>query len=379
MPPRRSLGIFTILTALAITNPALAQGHASHVRVDAARMEPVEQRREVVGEFEPVKRSRLAAQAEGLVTEIFFDAGDEVERGQVLAQLDETRVRIEVLRYRAELDSANAITSLREAELEKASRDVHRLEQAQAQQGASVNEVDDARTAEKAAQARLAEATADALVAQQNLADAEDRLQDMTIRAPFAGSIITKSTEVGEWIAEGDTVAELIALDSIDAILDVPQQYLPLLTTDSAVTVELHIEAIGMERQTQVLNVISSANTLARTFPVRVRLDNKDHTLRPGMSVVGLIPTGQTVAALTIHKDALLRDDAGTFVYFIVSDTAMPARIRPMYAIADRVVVQSATLQDGSRLVIEGNERLYPSAKVIIASDTPDPARARGE
>jgi hypothetical protein len=96
------------------------------------------------------------------------------------------------------------------------------------------------------------------------------------------------------------------------------------------------------------------------------------------MSVVGLVPTGHTAAALTVHKDALLRDDAGTYVYMVMGDTAMPARVRPIHATADRIVIESASVTDGALLVTEGNERLYPSAKVtIVQRDLPE--QAKGE
>jgi multidrug efflux pump subunit AcrA (membrane-fusion protein) len=129
--------------------------------------------------------------------------------------------------------------------------------------------------------------------------------------------------------------------------------------------------------------VVPAADSLSRVFPVRVRLKNTQDLMRPGMSVTALVPTGVDVEALTAHKDAILRDEAGAYLYYDMGGRAMLARVDVLYPVGDRVVIRSRTLEAGTRVVIEGNERLFPGQPLMIESEpgaaagaSPPPGRA---
>lgn len=89
------------------------------------------------------------------------------------------------------------------------------------------------------------------------------------------------------------------------------------------------------------------------------------------MTVVGLVPTGEPKEAMTISKDAVLRNETGNFVYFDGGGVAAIAPIRVEYAVGDRVVVQSDVLRPGMQVIVEGNERLFPSQPLMIQNATP--------
>lgn len=345
---------------------AAAQGPpAAKVRVDAVRMERVAQHREVTGELRPVRRSRVAAEEAGLVLEMKVETGDRIEAGDVLAVLDDQIIRLEIEQKQAESAGRDAQIELRQAELEKANRDLERLRDLFGKQGATQNEVDDASTLVRAAEARLADAKAARAATQAELNILKQRRTDMVIKAPFSGSVVTKEIEVGEWIDEGDTAVELLELDVMDAFVDVPQRYIAAVS-HAGTRVQLRIEAIDELLDATIDSIIDQADPLARTFPLRVRVNNDDGRLRPGMSVTALIPTGASAESLTVHKDAVLRDDAGTFVYFDAGGQAIPARVEPVFAVGDRVVIREGALRPGMNVVIEGNERLFPTQPLQI-------------
>lgn len=349
----------------------------ARVAVDAARLERIESKREVTGEIRAVKHASLASQEEGLVLALTAEVGDWVKEGQVLARLDDRLRSFDLDRRRAEGRSAEATIAEHESMVAKARRDLGRLTELQKSSGASQNEVDDAITQLAGDEARLANAAAEAESAKVDISTAEKRLADMTIKAPFAGSVIRKLIETGEWVSEGDAVIELVAIDAVDAMLDVPENFIGPLSSPNA-TVELRIPAIGRPIEAPVTAVMAAGDRLARTFAVRIRLDNSAQgpaggALRPGMSVVGLVPTGEPIEALTIHKDAVMRNDAGSFVYFDAGGTAAVAPIDMLYAIGERVVVRSPVLKPGMNVVTEGNERIFPGQplSIIGAPETP--------
>jgi hypothetical protein len=89
-----------------------------------------------------------------------------------------------------------------------------------------------------------------------------------------------------------------------------------------------------------------------------------------------MVPTGASENMVTVRKDALLRDDAGTFVFFDAGGMAMAARVERLWGVGERVVIRSDALRPGMKVVIEGNERMYPT-QPIVDIDAP-PAAAGG-
>jgi len=234
----------------------------------------------------------------------------------------------------------------------------------------SPTELEDARITQAAALARAARAEADVAATAAVRARVVQRIGDAEVRAPFAGSVVAKLTEVGEWIDVGEAVVEIVQLDPIDAWLEVPEGDVDDL--DRVPTVMIDVEPVGRTVSGSDVAIVARANELARTFPVRVRVPNTDGVLKPGMSVSAQIPTGENESVTTVHKDALLRDDAGTFVFFDAEGVAMPARVERLWGSGDRVVIRSAMLRAGMRVVTEGNERMFPG-QPLIDIDAPAP------
>lgn len=374
--------------------PAAPKGPPpAKVRVDAVRQETVERWREVTGELRAVRRATVAAEEAGQVVELTIDPGDHVAQGQVIAKLDDELARLEVERSRSTIKTREASITEQTVMLDKSKRDLQKIEDSYSRNGASQVELDDIRTAVASADAKLAQARSELAWAQSDHRRTEKRLADMTVKAPFAGVVVSKRTEIGQWVSEGDTVLELVALDALDAWLDVPEAFAARLLPKDGAAAEVvlrmpSLRAVGKdpEVRAKVSSLIPAADPLSRLFPVRIRLENKGEganaaepgPLRPGMTVVGLVPTGEPQQAMTVSKDAVLRNESGSFVYFNAGGVAAIAPVRVDYAVGDRFVVQSAALKPGMQVVVEGNERMYPGQALLIqnspaAATTPAP------
>ncbi len=356
----------SVLGDVAVAQPSGGPPPANVV-VDAARLDVIEPRREVTGELRALRRATLATQQPGLVMAVEFEEGDRVEHGAPLLRLDDTYAKIELEQAKSRVDSTKAVVAAREAQVVRANRDLASLRSLG--DSATEKETLDARSDVIVAEAQLGQAKSDLLAAEAAVQLAEQRLGDMTLRAPFTGSVTHKMTEVGQWVGIGDDVLEIVDISVVDAWLDVPEAFLSRLELDG-VDAQIRLRATGEVFSAPVSAIVPDADRLSRLFPVRVRLDNAEGRLRPGMSIVGLAPTGARKEMLTIHKDALLRDDAGAFVYFDAGGAAGAARVRVLFAAGDRLVVESPALQAGTNLVIEGNERLFPGQPLSIVGSS---------
>jgi RND family efflux transporter MFP subunit len=370
--PILPLHVLSLALLLLIPTLAPAQGpRPARVVLGEAREEVLEQRREATGHLRASRRAMLAAEESGLVVHLDLRPGDEIEAGDVIAQLHDTRARIAMDRAQAELLARHAIVAQRRAEVQRADRELQRL-QAAADAGGSIGalDLDNARSRADEAAARLDQAAAELTAAESDVSLAQRRLDDMTIRAPFAGRVLTLQTELGQWLGAGDAVVELIALDTVEAWIDVPERLIGFLQEGESI-VQIRVDAVDRTTEATVHRIIPAADPLSRLFPARLILPNPDGRLRPGMGVVGLIPTGVREPVITIPKDALLRDAAGEFVYYAMdTETGPPiaavARIRTLFASGDRVAVRADQLLPGARVVVEGNERLMPNQPLQI-------------
>jgi membrane fusion protein (multidrug efflux system) len=394
--PRPALiALVAVVSSVALARTASAQGGPPPARVvvDAARMETLVNRRPVTGNVMSTRRSLVASQVEGLVVEFDLNAGDHVAFGAVIARLDDELATLDVERAGALLDAADGLIAEREARLAFAERELERVESLSTRNSASQSELDEARTAVATVTAELSRARADRAAAEADLARAERHLRDKTITAPFAASIISKQTELGEWLSEGDPIVELISLDDLEIRIDVPERLLPYLVQFGS-SIDLRVPALGPNAMVpaRFIGLIPLGNDVSRIFTARLAPDLNSATglasvvedqqitapLRPGMSLTALVPTGDRVELLTVHKDAVLRDDAGPFVYAGFPGgpngalQAVPVRIETLFATADRLAVRAPMLTPDTLVLVEGNERVFPSQPLIIINEQPD-------
>lgn len=362
--------LVTTLATAGLSSPARAQGGPppTPVRVDAAVQEEVQSMRRVSGEIRAKRRSLVAVREEGLVAELHVREGQRVKAGEVLAQLDPQRLVDELAVLLAELPQAAAGVQEQEALLEQVQNDLRVLEELAERDAVNPKELMDARSAVAVARARTERARTTVGLIEARIARLERRIADMAPTAPFDGVVVARTTEVGQWLAAGATIVELVADTELEVHVDVPQGYYgPLTSLEGAI--ELDVTAGGRRSSTNWRVVPQIAST-GRTFPLIADLDDSTG-LAPGMSVIAEVPTGERAMQLTVSRDGILRGPTGSFVYVAqppaeegAPHSASIAPVEVLFYLGDRAVVRSRAVRPGAMVVVEGNERLYPTAPV---------------
>lgn len=358
----------------------------ANVTVGEVKAESLVRRRAVTGEIRSRLISELASQVEGLLVELDVEEGDVVEEGEVIARLDASRAEIAVTRAKADVEYAKAVISQRREELDNAQRDLGRIEQLDQLGSAGVSQLDEAQTLVASRKALFAQAEAELATAEGDLALAERELDDMTIEAPFAGRVIDKSSEIGQWIGRGDTMVTIVSLDKLEARIDIPEDTYPAVSEAQKAKgkIELRLPALGLgsgqEIYGEVVSILPGADSLSRLFPVRIAVDNANNNLRPGMSLTAYVPTGVQGDYITVHKDAIVRTPTGEVVYFSNDGASAIAPIERLFAVGNRVAVRSPVLQAGMTVVTSGNERMFPGQplNILPAPQPVDLSQTRG-
>lgn len=374
-------GIVLWIVVGVIGADALGQGGGHgpppvNVVVDAVRAEQLVQRRAVTGEIRSRLISALASQVEGLMIELNVEEGDVVAKGTVVARLDDVRAKIAFDRAMADVDYAQAVMMEREAELEIARRDFGRLEELERLGSSGVSQLDEARTLVAAREALMAQAKAEMVAAKGDLRLRERELQDMTIIAPFSGRVVSKQSEVGQWVGLGDEIVTIVSLSELEARVDIPEDvYAAVLETKKlGGRIEISLPALNGYNDGRVFGeiiaILPNADSLSRLFAVRIGVEARDEDgkslLRPGMSLSAWVPTGTPGEFLTVSKDAIVRTATGEVVFWVNDGVSAVAQVTRLFAVGDRVAVRSRGLKDGMLVVVEGNERMSPGSGLKI-------------
>ncbi len=340
------------------------------VAVDAIRMESVTRMHRITGEIAPRRRATVATEEAGLVLVVPFDAGERIAAGDILAELDADILQLTLREQEAELAQAKAIVEERRTLAEWAQRDLESLEDLLRQGAAKTKEVEDKRSEMLAARASQRQAEEAAALAGVRMELIKRRLRNKTIRAPFDGVVIVKSAEVGQWVPIGGSICEIIEIDAVDAVLDVPEWLVGQLQV--GMSLEILPAAFDETVQGSIRTIVPQSEGRARTYPVKVGIENPQHRLMPGMALKGWVPSREFDEAITVHRDAVLTSPTGPYVYAVRDGAAMPVNIEIRSSAGVKRFVISGPLSPGDRVVIEGNEKLYPTARVnIVRDETP--------
>ena len=336
----------------------------------------------LVGRLVEVRRAVVAAEQSGRVVEAIPEQGDAVEAGRtVLARIDDVRARLALRAAEADLAQVQARVLEEAARLDQAQRNVRFLEELSVSSSAKPKEVSDARSMVAEKTAALAVAQAAVVAAEVRIARCQVDLAQLTVKAPFDGVVVAKMTEVGQWVAAGSPVAEMVSVGQIDALIDVPEQYVNFLSR--GMEVEVVIEPLATTVTGKVASITPMGSSAARTFPVKVRFDDRQGRLKPGMSLTAHVPTGKRVEQLTVPRDAVKRIAGGTVVWADLNGKAMPIGVKVIFGVGDRYAVVPVgggpPLLPGAQVVTEGAERLFPTQPLIVTNQPLPPTDSSAE
>lgn len=329
------------------------------------------------GYVTPRRRATIAAKITARVVDVYVDEGMTVTEGQILARLDDSDAQRRLQAARAQRDATAAQIENIKVNLVNAERELRRQEDLEKDGFTSVQAIDLARTTAESLRAQVAAGQEQVKAAEAQTAMAQQDVENCTVRAPFAGVVVSKDAQRGEMVSPisaggGFTrtgIATIVDMGSIEIEVDVNESYIARVETGQPV--EAVLDAYPDWRiPAKVRTVIPTADRQKATVKVRISFDKLDPRILPDMGVkvsflAGEQAAGQTAARALIPREAKRTID-GKPVIFLFRDGVLERRAVSLGAEIGGDVQVTAGLSPGDKVVVGGPADLRDGQRVKV-------------
>lgn len=247
----------------------------------------------VSGSLEPEQAATIRAEVGGAVLRTYFEAGQRVRRGQVLAQLDDATVRD------AHLSARSAVRSA-ETSLQLAKRNAERSERLSQAGAVADRDLETARMEVTSAEGSLADARA-------RLSSALEQLEDTRIRAPFDGMVSDRPVDAGDIVQVGASLFTVVNPSRLRLEASVPAEQIGRLRIGTEVEFSVSGVSRRITGKIERINPVVDAST--RQVKIYVAIPNQEQQLVAGLFAEGRVAT-DTKRAVAVPLDAI--DSRGT-------------------------------------------------------------------
>ena len=275
------------------------------------------------------RQATVSSKLTGKVAEVLVEEGMRVEKGQVVARLDDATQQAQLDLANAQVVAARASLAEIEAQLRAARLERDRLRDLEKRQLTSASSLDAAEAEYDALAARLATGRENVNVSARGAALAQDAVNNMTIRAPFAGVVVSKNAQPGEMISPisaggGFTrtgICTIVDMDSLEIEVDVNEAYIQRVVAGQRVSATLDAYP-SWQIPAEVIAIVPTADRQKATVRVRIGFLERDKRVLRDMGVkVAFLGAEapaepqQEIQGVIIAQEALMSDDDGDFVW----------------------------------------------------------------
>lgn len=289
------------------------------------------------GNIQAITEAPIFARSEGYLQKRVVDIGDRVEAAQLLAVVEAPEVDKQVQQAQATLLRAEASLAQTRAAQEQSSTQL-KLAEVTAQRWntlftkgvVSRQEADEKQAAYDARRADNEAARANVTAAESAVAASRadlQRLDDLKgfqqIRAPFAGVITARNTDIGALIrsgaSDGRELFRLARIDTVRIMVNVPQANIPAINVGEAAAVSVQ-ERPGREFSGKLVRTANALDPTTRTLLAEVHVQNPNHVLLPGMYAQVRLADARSAPAILVPGDTLVVRSDGPQVALVRED-----------------------------------------------------------
>jgi RND family efflux transporter MFP subunit len=269
------------------------------------------------GSIFAVRTTDVGPSVDGIIDAVFVRVGSVVKKGQPLFRTRDVDARLTVQEIERQLGLARA-------QARNAMAEMRRQSQLKSGGWVSASRMDNTRTSADVANAQVG-------VWEARLAQARQHLADTVVRAPYDGVITRRDADEGKFMATrmggmggggGGGVVQIMQIDIVSPVVQVPERYLTALRIGMPVT--LKIDSMDGEFKTDVRVINHRLDMATRSVEVRMALSNADLKIRPGLFCRATFET-EPRSVLTVDRRAIFGADGANYAF--VADGGLARRV----------------------------------------------------
>ena len=291
------------------------------------------------GTITPTITTPLSFLLPGTITSIYVEEGDFVKKGKILAKLDEST-------YRTAYEGTTAT--------EKQAQDAYNRLKTVYDKG-SLPEIK-----WQEITAKLQQAKSINKIAYQNLSNT-------ILKAPSDGYIGKRNAEIGESAITGVPILNLVSINNIYVKIAVPENEINRFNKD--ISADIIIPAIGSEHfKGKVDKIGVVANTVSKTYDVKIIVANKKGIIKPGMACDVTIKMDSKADIITIPYQSIAKDEDGQNYVFVVdpdSNIASKQEVKLGSFVNNKIEIISG-ISKGDLIIIDGKQKITDQQKVTF-------------
>jgi len=324
------------------------------------------------------RMATVSSKVTGKVAEIYIEEGMKVEKDQVVARLDDVNSRKSLELSRAQLQASRTMVAETQARLTEAKLNLDRNSELARKQLISAAALDKTRADFESLTAQLAARKADVNVSEKRLALEQQYLDDMQLRAPFAGIVISKDSQPGEMISPmsaggGFTrtgICTIVDMASLEIEVDVNESYIQRVQVDQYVQAVLEAYP-DWKIPAKVIAIIPAADRQKATVKVRIGFETSDPRILPEMGVkVAFMNTepqtendSKKLLGIRVPITAVYSDGEDKYVYVVKDKVAEKRKVTLSASYGADVYIASG-INAGEDFVVQIPDELKDGMKV---------------
>ncbi|MBI6218252.1 MdtA/MuxA family multidrug efflux RND transporter periplasmic adaptor subunit [Proteus sp. DFP240708] len=333
------------------------------VQVATSTQEDVPQFLSALGTVKATNSVTVTSRVEGQLMALHFTEGQQVQKGDLLAEIDSRPFEVQLAQAKGQLAKDQAT-------LANARLDLVRYQKLAKTNLVSQQELDNQQALVKQSEAsiRIDEAT---------ISNAQLQLTYSKITAPISGRVGLKQVDVGNYISGGSSTPIVVInqMDPVDVLFTLPEQDLANVIQARKNNADLPVTALDRNNQFELaqgtlFSVDNQIDAATGTIKLKARFPQQENTLFPNQFVNVRLYVTTLEKAVVIPNAALQMGNEGHFVWVVDSeDKVSKLRVEVALQNAEKVVIASG-LSANQRVVTDGVDRLTQGAKVDIVTPT---------
>lgn len=307
----------------------------THVVAVPAKRQSVSEILPLVGTVNANEMVEIKPESDGIIQEINYQEGQRIEKGHLLLSLDDSKLAASVAEaeanFRLSLANHNRAAQLLKDQL--------------------------------ISQQEFDQVAANFAVNQAGLDLKRRLIRDARIIAPFSGVVGARNVSPGQVVNRSTTLASLVDLDTVKVEVDIPEKFLSQVKIGQ--NLSFSVAAYPDELFVgQIYFIAPQVSETLRTAPIKARIPNPKHLLRPGMFASLELTLTVRESAIVIPDVAIINNGDIAMVFVIGKDDI--ANLRPV-VIGERLAGKAEVrkgLTEGEEVVVEGHQKVIPGFKV---------------